>query len=69
MPTNVQTNITQLRQEVRRLRSFVIGFAGKDSEGNYRSEFVREILRAARETPRYTFTSTKSFLKKLRNRR
>ena len=69
MPITTRPNISQIRDEIQRLRSFVIGLAGKDPEGNYRPEFVREILRAARETPRYAFRNSKSFLKQLRHRR
>lgn len=63
------TAVTALQQEVRQLRSFVIGLAGKDPEGAYRPEFVREILRAAKEKPRYQFWDARSFLRQLRNGR
>jgi len=69
MLLTTRTNVSQLRHEVQRLRSFVIGFAGKDPEGNYRPEFVRKILRAARENPRHTFKGAKSFLKGLQGSR
>jgi len=69
MPLTSRTKVSQLRHEVQRLRSFVIGLAGKDPEGSYRPEFAREILRAARETPRHSFKDAKSFLKELRRAR
>jgi hypothetical protein len=40
--SNSQTTITDLQQEVGLLRSFVIGLAGKDREGKYRPEFVKD---------------------------
>lgn len=67
--SQARSNLSTLRREVRQLRSFVIGLAGKDPEGAYRPEFVREILRAAKETPRYQFRDARSFLRQLHNGR
>lgn len=69
MATIMKTNIAALRQEVRQLRSFVIGIAGADPEGDYRPEFVRRILRAAREKPRYEFKDARSFLSHLQRKK
>ena len=66
MATATKTDINGLRREVKLLRSFVIGLAGRDPEGAYRPEFVREIVRAAREKPRFRFKNAKSFLTHLR---
>lgn len=56
-----------LRMEVNLLKSFIIGIAGKDSEGEYKPQFVKKILRATREKTRYRFAGAKSFLEQLRN--
>ncbi|MBI2609885.1 hypothetical protein HYW53_01785 [Candidatus Giovannonibacteria bacterium] len=58
-----------LKAEVRRLRSFVIGIAGKDSEGEYQPEFVEEMLKASKEKPAHKFKGRKAFLGELRRRR
>ncbi len=55
-----------LKNEVALLRSFIIGFAGKDREGEYRPEFVSKILKAAKEKPTYAFRDARSFLDELK---
>ncbi|HEX9721907.1 MAG TPA: DUF2683 family protein [Candidatus Paceibacterota bacterium] len=59
-------NVSELKKEVRLLRSFVIGFAGKDQEGEYRPQFVQKILKAASKGTTKTFKDSTSFLKELR---
>ena len=59
-------SLQELRNEVALLRSFVIGLVGKDEEGEYRPEFVRRILKAAKEKPTRTFRNAKSFLAELK---
>ncbi|OGY30115.1 MAG: hypothetical protein A3F35_03340 [Candidatus Woykebacteria bacterium RIFCSPHIGHO2_12_FULL_45_10] len=51
-----------LQEEVKLLRSFVIGIAGKDEEGEYNPEFVGRILRALKENADYKFSDSKTFL-------
>lgn len=57
--------MTQLKQEVASLRSLVISLIGKDKEGEYKPEFVREVLKTAQEKPGYTFKTPKEFLTQL----
>lgn len=54
----------ELKQEL--IREFVAPILKeiKDSEGEYRSEFVKRILKAEKEGPKYRFDS-KTFLKAL----
>ena len=62
---NTQTSsFTQrnIKKELLLLRSFMIGVAGKDSEGNYRPEFIRKILNFVNEQPTYTFQNASAFL-------
>ena len=59
------TNIKDLAQEVSTLRSFVIGLAGKDSEGEYRPEFVEKVLKSSADKPTGTFRNANEFLVKL----
>lgn len=54
--------IQELQKEVARLRSAVISIIGKDDEGIYRPEFVKEMLQAATEIPAYRFRGRHSFL-------
>lgn len=51
-----------ITRELRLLRSFMIGLAGRDPEGNYRPEFVERVLKAADEPVIYTFKDSASFL-------
>jgi len=60
--------ISKLENEVKQLRSFVIGMAGKDPEGEYRAEFVKRVKKAALEKPTFTYTSPGSFLKLIRKK-
>lgn len=52
-----------LSQEVVMLRSFIIGIAGRDPEGEYRPEFVKRIREAAKEKSTYRYTGPGSLLK------
>ena len=55
--------LKDMKRDVGILRSFAISIAGKDLEGEYRPEFVHEILRATKEKAVYKFTTPKAFLK------
>ena len=65
MKTREKITINDLAQEVTTLRSFVIGMAGKDSEGEYRPEYVQKVLKASREKTVGNFINTDDFLTKL----
>lgn len=58
-----------LRTEVNLLKSFIIGVAGRDPEGEYRPEFVKKILAAIKEKSRYRFSGAKNFLRQLQKSR
>ncbi|MBI4087324.1 MAG: hypothetical protein HY434_00645 [Candidatus Liptonbacteria bacterium] len=58
----------ELKREVELLRSFVIGRAGQDPEGEYNPAFVRKVLKAAEEKPKYEFKDAPSFLKHVRGK-
>jgi hypothetical protein len=55
-------NTLSLKQEVTLLRSAVITLMGKDSEGEYRPEFVESTFAALRRKPTKRFMSSKQFL-------
>ena len=61
--------VRNLSKEVVELRSFVISVAAKDSEGNYRPEFVRRIKKAAMTQPVHEYTGRGSLLKLLKRQR
>ena len=65
--TSVKLNrgLSNLKEEIRALRSFIIGALGKDHEGEYRPEFVRRVLKAARKKAVFTFKNKKDFLKQI----
>ena len=62
MNKNDSHNVQELQREVSMLRSAVISIIGRDDEGVYKPEFVKEILEAATETPQYHFRGKNSFL-------
>ena len=51
-----------IQQDVRMLRSLLIGMVGEDREGVYRPAFVRALLAASMEQPTRRFRNTKNFL-------
>lgn len=63
--TSTKEEIDTLKKEVRSLRSFIISMLGKDTEGDYRPEFVDELMKAISETPIYHYTGAGSLLKHL----
>ena len=64
----LERKTTELKKEVELLRSFMVGQAGKDPEGNYNPSFVKRALRAASEVPKYEFKDPASFLKHIRGK-
>lgn len=58
--------IQKLKKEIKKelLREFIIPLLARsqDPEGEYKESFVKEILRAAKEKPKYKY-DRKSFLK------
>lgn len=58
--------LNKLKQEVFTLRSFLISIVGEDKEGNYRPEFVKEIIKAAKEKPDLVFVDRHSFFAELK---
>ena len=57
----------KLEKEVTLPKSFIIGYLGKDPEGEYKPEFVKRVLRAAKEKPIYTY-NPKTFLRQIRGK-
>lgn len=57
-----KSSVLELEKEVELLRSYVIGTAGKDSEGSYRPEFVEKVLRSLNDEVVYEFKNSKDFL-------
>ena len=57
-------NVMAMTKEIEMLRSFAVSIVGRDAEGEYSQEFVREILNAVHEKPlrRFHFASAKAFL-------
>jgi hypothetical protein len=70
MSEPIEQLVDNLSREVATLRSLVISIVleQKDPEGEYRAEFVNEVLEALKEPATHTFTSSKDFLKQLRKR-
>lgn len=55
-----------MEKEIGLLRSALIGFLGKDKEGEYRPEFVKRALKTSALKPKYEFKDSRSFLAHLR---
>jgi len=62
-------NSFNLKEEISTLRSFIIGILGKDQEGEYRPEFIRKVLKAAREKAVFAFKNKGDFLKQVGKKR
>jgi hypothetical protein len=54
-----------LKDEMKLLRSALIGMVGKDTEGNYRPIFVREMFADLKRKPTLTFKNGEDFLKQI----
>ena len=61
----IRTELSTIKQDVALLRSMLISLLGKDREGNYRSSFIKQILKSAREKPTRSFSDPKDFLSQL----
>ena len=60
--------MASLKEEIEVIKSLFISLVGKDKEGDdYLAEFVKEILKAAKEKPRYSFKGPKNFLKQIQS--
>ena len=51
-----------LQEEVSMLRSHAVSIVGRDSEGTYKPEFVRTVLKKAQMKPTRRFLDSKTFL-------
>ena len=66
LKTSSVHEMKNLRREISTLRSFIIGVAGTDKEGNYNPLIVREILAAANEPITHHYSGKESLLKQLK---
>ncbi len=51
-----------IAEEVKMLRSFAMSIVGRDSEGEYRPEFVKHIMEMLKKGPTHSYKSSKQFL-------
>lgn len=65
-PNNLSIVVEKLCKEVGVLRSFLIGMAGKDREGNYNPKFVDRVLKLSQSDHEYIFENREKFLEQLR---
>lgn len=61
--TQLHKEVKTLREKLDLFRSFLIGILGRDEEGEYKQEFVKEVLQATQEKPIGVFKDKESFLK------
>ena len=62
----IYNELSSIKTELSAIKSLLIALVGKDPEGEYRQEFVEEILKSAKEKPEYKFKNAKEFLKLLK---
>lgn len=65
----LEKEFNKLKQEVVMLRSLVISIVKepkKDSEGEYRPEFVKRVLKTMNEQPSFSYQGKGSLLKQLK---
>ena len=63
----MSTSVSELQTEVKLLRSLVISMIGeKESIGEYKASFVKEMIEAVGEKPTDTFTTYEDFTKLLK---
>ncbi len=56
--------VGHLRKDMFEIKKLVLAQV-TDSEGKYRSSFVKKVLKRSKEKPIYRFTTKENFLKKL----
>ena len=61
-----KVNLRDIQTELELIRSFMIGLAVKDEEGEYRPEFVKRMKKLVKEKSTHTFTNTQDFLRQIR---
>ena len=59
---SINMSMLSVKDEVKLLRSALIGLVGKDREGNYRADFVREMYTDLKRKPTQTFSNKEDFL-------
>lgn len=57
-----QVKLVDLAEEIKTIRSIMIGWLGRDPEGEYNPDFVKKTLDAAKDESVYTFKNKKEFL-------
>jgi len=62
----IKKMVDNLSQEVVILRSLIISVAGRDSEGFYKPEFVKSVLKSAKNKPTAEFKNAKDFLNQIK---
>lgn len=60
--------ISYLNEEIKTLRSFVIGALIKDKEGEYKPKFVKKILGLSKGEAEFIFKDADTFLKKIQKK-
>lgn len=59
-------NTSEIKKEIKLLKSFAISILGQDKEGKYHPKFVKETLKSVNEKPVHVFKSKKGLLELLK---
>ena len=62
----INRKISDLKKEVKTLRSFIIGNIIKDSEGEYQPKFIKRVLNASKEKTKFSFKNKGDFLEQIK---
>ena len=62
----LNNELANLKQKLEIISSLLIGLVGRDKEGEYRPEFVRNILKAVGEKTHFSFKNKKTFLSQMK---
>jgi len=63
--SKILQELNNVKEELKIVKSLLISLVGTDAEGNYSPGFVKEIFKASKEKPKYSFKNEKHFLAQL----
>lgn len=66
-PSQLSIKFALLKKEVAFLRSLLSSIAIRDKEGNYKTNFIKKIIKASQEKPNYVFKGSQQFLSQLKS--
>ena len=62
---SLEEQVVNLQLKVDALHNALVSMLGEDAEGNYRPEFIKELLESLKEKPEFTYTDSDTFLEQV----